>query len=147
MPRTYRVELPKDEALRLAGIGKGWPPTPETRCVHAIREWLATLELRHIRCVTVAKISRDLWPLLDTVPLTERPLHGPFAPPTSGDPPLPGHIQYLGAGTVRLDDTALSALAELGEGEAFRVTFTGSGAALTIGTDHYPAHEEPGQQP
>jgi hypothetical protein len=54
----------------------------------------------------------------------------------------PGRVTYLGAGAVRLDAAALSALAELADGEDFRIAWTGAGPVMTIGTDRYPAREE-----
>jgi hypothetical protein len=125
MTRHYRLELPRAEGMRLAGIGMGWPATPEGRCVHA-----------------VSKVSRDLWPLLEAVPLTQPPQHGPFAACAHGGSPLPGRVTYLGAGTVRLDGAALSALAELADGEDFRIVWTSAGPVMTIGTDCYPAYDD-----
>ncbi len=137
MTRSYRLDLPKADGMRLAGIGMGWPATAEGRCVHAISTWLTGLERRASRAVLITKISRDLWPLLEAVPLQ----HDPFAPAHGGSP-LPGHVTYLGAGTVRLDDAALSALAELPDGEDFRIVITAGGPVMTIGTRCYPAREE-----
>ncbi len=139
MTRSYRVDLPRADGMRLAGIALGWPGTPEGRCVHAISQWLTGLERRGSRAVLVSKISRDLWPVLEAVPLGQRPHRGPFAPAAPGGPALPGHVEYLGAGAVRLDDAALSSLAGLATGEDFRVTRTAGGAIMTIGTSHYPA--------
>jgi hypothetical protein len=139
----YRVELPRADGMRLAGIGMGWPETPEGRCVQAVCEWLTGLERRRTRCVTVAKISRDLWPLLEQVCLAERPQRGPFAPPPGGGAPLPGQVRYLGAGTVRLDETALRSLATLAAGQDFRIAITPDGPVLTIGAQAYPARPEP----
>ncbi len=147
MTRRYRLDLPKAEGMRLAGIGLGWPATPEGRCVHAISTWLTGLERRNTRAVLVTKISRDLWPLLEAVPLTQPLRHGPFATPPGGGSPLPGRVEYLGAGTVRLDGTALSALAELSDGDDFQVSFTSTGPVMTIGTQCYPAREEDNPAP
>ncbi len=130
---SYRVELPRAEGIRLAGISAGWPATPEGRCVQGISGWLAGVERRGSRCVLVSKLSRELWPLLEAVPLQ----CGPRAEPARGGSPLPGRIEYLGAGAVRLDAAALSALAELGPREDFRVTFTSTGPILTAGQHHY----------
>jgi hypothetical protein len=142
MTRSYRIDLPRADGMRLAGIALGWAATPEGRCVHAVSHWLTGLERRGSRAVLVSKVSRDLWPLLEAVPLAQQPRHGPFAPPAGGRLALPGHVGYLGAGTVRLDETALAALAGLAAGEDFRVTRTPTGAVLTIGSSHYPAREE-----
>lgn len=43
---------------------------------------------------------------------------------------------------VRLDEAAISALAELGEDEDFRVTFTDAGPVLAVGAERYLAREE-----
>jgi hypothetical protein len=145
--RHYRLDLPKAEGMRLAGIGLGWPATPEGRCIHAISTWLTGLERRNTRAVLITKISHDLWPLLEAVPQQQPPLRGPFAPPGHGGSPLPGHVQYLGAGTVRLDSAALSALAELSPGEDFRILLTATGPAMVIGTASYPAREEASPAP
>jgi hypothetical protein len=62
----------------------GQPADP----LHAVRDWLASLERRHVRCVTVAKISRDLWPLL-TPPHPSGPGQQPpghAAPPQTAQP-------------------------------------------------------------
>jgi hypothetical protein len=139
--RTYLVHMPKAEARFLAGVGVGWPATPEARCVHAVREWLTGLVRSRAVSVSVRKVADDLGPLLARVPVTERPLSGPFAAP-GRRPPLPGRVEYLGAGIVRLDDAALSSLAGLRPGEDFRVTVTDAGAVLEIGADRYEAREE-----
>lgn len=138
--RTYLVHLPKAEARFLAGAGVGWPATPEGRCVHAIREWLNGIRGRQAEDVPVQKVLDDLGPILAQVPLAERPAHGPFG--FRGNPPLPGRVEYLGGGTVRLDDAAISALAELCEREDFRVRFTDAGPVLWVGDDQYIAREE-----
>lgn len=141
MHRTYLVQMPRAEARHLAGIGSSWPASPEARCVHAIREWLHGLQRRHSLTVCVTKVVDDLTAILLIVPQTDRPARGPFAAAASG-PPLPGHVEYLGAGIVRLDDIAISALAGLAHGEDFRVTMTDAVPVLTVGTDSYPAREE-----
>jgi hypothetical protein len=68
-------------------------------------------------------------------------MHGPFAS-HGGGAPLPGRVEYLGGGTVRLDDAAVSVLAELREGEDFRVIITEAGPVLTVGAECYLVHEE-----
>ncbi len=136
--RTYRVHLPTAEAIRLAATGTGWARTPEGRCAQAISDWLASLEHRHIRCVTVAKISRDLWPILDQPPLTGQP---PTIPGSAG-PPLPGRVRHLGSGIIRIDSTALSGLAELSPAEDVRITFPETGPALIIGQARYTVAED-----
>ncbi len=140
--RNYRVELPRADGMRLAGIGMRWPATPEGRCVHAISTWLTGLEQRTSRAVLVTKISRDLWPLLEAVPLRPPALHSSFGPSAEAGSLMPGHVTYLEDGTVRLDAAALSALAELPEGEDFRVVTTASGPVMIVGTECYPALEE-----
>jgi hypothetical protein len=72
-------------------------------------------------------------------------VRGPFGPGRAG-PPLPGRVDYLGAGIVRLDETAITALASLPPGEDFR-THTGAGPVLAVGTDTYLAQEEDNEDP
>jgi len=140
------VQMPKAEARHLAGVGVGWPATPEARCVNAIREWLNGIRDGKSKHVAVKEIIDDLDPILGQVSLAERPMHGPFAS-RGGRPPLPGRVEYLGGGVVRLDDAGISALAELREGEDFCVIFAETGPVLTVGTDCYLAHtEEPDSQ-
>lgn len=141
MTRTYLVQLPRAEARYLAGVGVGWPATPEARCIHAIREWVNGVRGRQSEQVPKRKIIEDLEPLLAQIPLADRPLHGPFAA-RGGYPPLPGRVEYLGGGALRLDDAAISALAELRDGDDFHVTFSDAGPILSIGDDHYLAREE-----
>lgn len=141
MTRRYLVHLPLAEARHLAGTGHGWPAAPHARLVLAIREWLAGISRRRTAAVPVRKVIAELSLILETVPLPQRPVRGPFGPGRAGLP-LPGEVEYLGGGVVRLDDAAISALAGLAAGEDFRVTFTDAGPILTVGTDHYPAREE-----
>jgi hypothetical protein len=141
MNRTYLVQMPRAEARYLAGVGVGWPESPEARCVHAMREWMNGIRRRKSRYVPVQKVLDDLDPLLGQVPVAERPTQGPFASRGGGAPP-PGRVEYLGGGAVRLDDAAISALTELREGEDFRVTITEAGPVFTVGTDCYLAHAE-----
>lgn len=140
--RTYLVHMPLAEARHLAGTGPPWPPGPKDRVLAAVREWVAGLACRHTATVPVAKVVADLTAILDIAPATAGPVRGPFAPAAAGGAPLPGTVAYLGAGTVRLDDTAISALAGLLPGEDFRVCFTNAGPVLTVGTDTYLAREE-----
>ena len=52
-------------------------PCPAGQRVQAVRDWLERLERRQVRGVTLARISRDLWPVLGS----------PAAPPPGcGDP-------------------------------------------------------------
>jgi hypothetical protein len=138
MSCTYLVQMPTAEARHLAGTGQGWPATPETRLVLAIREWLQGISRRRSAIVPVRKIVADLTHILETVPLPKRPLHGPFGP-GSNRLTLPGQVEYLGGGVVRLDEAAISSLAGLSSGEDFH---TDAGPVLTVGTDHYIAREE-----
>lgn len=143
MTRTYVVQMPKAEARHLAGAGPGWPATPEARCVAALREWLAGLSRRRTTTVPVRKVITELTLILSIAPAVRAPARGPFGP-RRGGASLPGHVEYLGEGTVRLDETAISSLAALPPGEDFRVSFTGAGPVLEVGTDTYPARvEEP----
>lgn len=142
MSCNYLVHMPTAEAHHLAGIGPPWPARPEVRCVHAIREWLYGLQRRRSPTVPVRKIVTDLTAILSLVPARCSPARGPFVPPANGGPPLPGSVEYLGAGIVRLDETAINALARLPMGDDFRVTFTDAGPLLTIGADHYLVREE-----
>lgn len=141
MSRTYRVEMPRAEGRYLAGIGAGWPATPEARCVHAVREWVNGLKGRRSPQVPVQKIINDLEAILDLVPMAERPVCGPFAA-RGRTPPLPGRVEYLGSGAVRLDDVAVSSLTGLRDGEDFRVIATDLGPVLVVGSDRYSAYEE-----
>lgn len=141
MSRTYRVQMPRAEGRYLAGIGADSPATPEARCVHAVREWLNGVKGRRSPQIPVQKIVDDLEAILDLVPMAERPACGPFAA-RGRIPPLPGRVEYLGSGLVRLDDAAISALAGLRDGEDFRVIATDLGPFLVVGSDCYPAYEE-----
>ena len=51
------------------------PPCPAGERVQAVRDWLRRLERRQVRAVTLAKISRDLWPVLGS-PATPPPGSG-----------------------------------------------------------------------
>ncbi len=147
MSRTFLVHLPLAEARYLAGTGHGWPATPQMRMTAALREWLADISRRRSTVVSVRRVVADLTLILETVPLPQRPLHGPFGPGRTG-PPLPGQVDYLGGGVVRLDQDAITALAGLTAGDDFRVCFTDVGPVLTVGTDEYLARvEEPDHKP
>lgn len=125
MSRNYPVQMPRAEARNLAAIPAAWPATPEARAVAALREWLHGITRRRAATVPITKIATDLTAILSLVPSTPAPARGPFGPGRPGLP-LPGRADYLGSGLVRLDDTALSALATLPAGEDFRVSFTES---------------------
>ena len=139
--RTYLVHMPLAEARHLTGTGHGWPATPEHRLAGALREWLAGLSRRRVAVIAVRKVVTDLTLILENSPLPRRPLRGPFGPVRNG-PPMAGRVEYLGSGIVRLDETAMRALAGLPEGDDFRVSQTDAGAVLTVGSDTYLAREE-----
>lgn len=139
--RTWLVHLPLAEARHLAGTGHSWPATPQIRLAAALREWLAGLSRRRATVIGVREVVADLSLILDTVPLPQRPLHGPFGPGRTGPPP-PGRVDYLGGGIVRLDEDALSSLASLAQGDDYRVTRTDAGPVMSIGADTYLAREE-----
>ena len=141
MNRTYLVHMPPAEARHLAGTGPSWPATPQIRLASALHEWLTGLSRRRTAVIPVRKVVTDLGLILQTVPLPQRPLHGPFGPGRTG-PPLRGRVDYLGSGIVRLDEDALSSLAGLAPGDDFRASFTDAGPVLTVGTDAYLAREE-----
>lgn len=139
--RTYLLHLPQAEARHLAGTGPCWPATPQTRLAAALREWLAGLSRRRAAVVPVRKVVADLSLILETVPLPQRPLRGPFGPGRAG-PPLPGQVEYLGGGIVRLDEDAITSLARLAASDDFRVCFSDAGPVLSVGADTYLAREE-----
>lgn len=139
--RTYLAIMPLAEARHLAGTGHIWPASPDTRLGLALREWLAGISRRRAAVVSVRKVIADLNLILETAPLPQRPVRGPFGPSRTGLP-LAGHVEYLGGGIVRLDETAISALASLADGDDFKVTRTDAGPVLSVGAEHYPVREE-----
>lgn len=139
--RAYLVHMPQAEARHLAGTGPTWPASPQTRLALALREWLAGLSRRRAGLIPIRKVVADLTLILETVPLPQRPARGPFGPGRRGLP-LPGQVEYLGGGIVRLDEEAISALAGLADGDDFKVTRTDNGPILSVGADTYPAREE-----
>jgi hypothetical protein len=139
--RTWLVHLPVAEARHLAGTPGGWPATPQERLAAALREWLAGLSRRRSGVIAVRKVVADLTLLVEAVPLPARPVRGPFGPGRPGLP-LAGRAEYLGGGTVRLDEDAVTSLAGLPSGEDFRVTRTDAGPVLEVGPDRYLAREE-----
>lgn len=141
MSGTYLVQMPKAEARHLAGEGPPWPATPEARCVAAIREWLSGITRSRRAAVPVTRIKADLTRILGTVPVSTVPSRGPFGPGQPG-PTLPGRVEYLGDGIVRLDETAIGSLAQLPPGEDFRASFTDAGPVLAVSADTYLAREE-----
>ncbi len=144
MSRSYLVQMPRAEARHLAGSGRAGPPGPEARCIEAVREWLHGLRGRRPATVPVSAVMADLTRILAILPASRQPARGPLV--TGPDGSTPGHAEYLGSGTVRLDDTAIRALARLPEGDDFRVTFTDAGPVLSVGADRYLARqEEPGR--
>lgn len=146
MSRFYLVHMPKAEARHLAGVGRGWPASPETACVEAVREWLDHVQASDAGPVSVSRIAGDLRPVLSRVPVAQRPARGPFGP--GGRRVLSGRVEYLGGGVVRLDDVAVSSLAGLPPGEDFRAELGEAGPVLTVGADRYLAlEEEPDPKP
>ena len=141
MERTYLVAMPLAEARHLAGTSPAWPATPETRIAAALREWLAGISRRRTAVVPVRKVVADLAIILETAPLPRRPLRGPFGPGRAGMP-LPGRVEYLGAGIVRLDHDAITALTALPPGEDFHARLIDAGPVLTVGPEQYLAREE-----
>ena len=141
MTGTYLVHMPLAEARHLAGTGPAGPATAEARVINALREWLHGLSRCRTAVVPARKVAADLNLILATVPLPQRPVRGPFGPSRTGLP-LPGHVEYLGSGIVRLDEAAISALTTLADGDDFKATHTGAGPVLTVGTDRYLAREE-----
>ncbi len=80
-------------------------------------------------------------------PPAERPVRGPFAPDGRGAA-LPGEVEYLGAGIVRLDEAAVKSLAGLPDGDDFRVVAEDVGPVLSVGTARYVVRElEPDPRP
>jgi hypothetical protein len=68
----------------------GHPPCPAQARVQAVCDWLASLERRQVRGVTLAKISRDLWPILRPDPAPGQPPgHSPDPCHTAQAPPPP----------------------------------------------------------
>ena len=144
---TWLVHMPAAEARHLAGTPSIWLAAPETRLAAALREWLAGVSRRRGAVIPVRKVIADLTLILEAVPLPQRSVCGPFGPARAGLR-LPGRVEYLGGGIVRLDDEAVSSLAGLGDGEDFRVVHTDAGPVLMVGPDRYLAREEePGTQP
>lgn len=121
MSRSYVVHMPVAEACHLAGLGRHRPAgRPGTS--------------------PASRSTRDQKPGLAELPAADRPVRGPFAADQYGLAP-PGHVEYLGAGTVQLDEVAVSSLAGLGAGTDFRVIFEDSGPVLLVGADRYPVTE------
>lgn len=148
MSVTYLLHMPKAEASHLSGVGPPGLAGPKDRALTAVREWVTGLAGRRTATVAVAKVIADLTAILGIVPAAAVPVCGPFAPPGNGQPPLPGRVAYLGGGTVRLDEDAITALAGLAAGADFRVCFTDAGPVLSVGADTYLAREEePGPKP
>lgn len=144
--RTWLVHMPLAEARHLAGTTHSWPATPQMRLAAALREWLAGVSRRRSTVISVRKVMTDLTCILEAVPLSQRPVCGPFGPARAGLRP-PGQVEYLGGGIVRLDDDAVSSLATLGDGEDFRVVYETIGPVLTVGHERYIAREEPRPSP
>jgi hypothetical protein len=121
MSHYYVVHMPIAEARHLAGVGRA-PANGGPGASPASRP------------------AGDQEPGLAEIPAAGQPVRGPFVPDQHGIVP-PGRVEYLGAGTVRLDEAAISSLAGLGAGADFRVIFADSGPVLLVGADRYPATE------
>ncbi len=121
MSRYYVVHMPVAEARHLAGVG----------CAAATGGPGAG---------PAGRPGGDRRPGPDGGPAAARPVRGPFAPDRDGIVP-PGRVEYLGAGTVRLDEAAIGSLAGLGAGTDFRVIYADSGPVLLVGADRYPVTE------
>lgn len=121
MSRYYLVHMPVAEARHLAGVGRARPASGP--------------------CASPAgRSGPDLGPGLAGIPAAGQPVRGPFVPDQYGIVP-PGRVEYLGSGTIRLDEAAISSLAGLGAGADFRVIFADCGPVLLVGADRYPATE------
>ena len=121
MSRSYIVYMPVAEARHLAGAGRARP---------AGRPGASP----------ASRSGADREPGTTGSPAAGQPVRGPFVPDQHGIVP-PGRVEHLGAGTVRLDEAAISTLAGLGAGADFRVIFADSGPELLVGADSYPATE------
>ncbi len=123
MSRYYVVHMPVAEARHLAGLGRARP---------AGRPGASP----------GSQSGGDPKPGLTRIPAAGHPVCGPFVPDRCGIVP-PGRVEYLGAGTVRLDEAAVGSLAQLRADADFRVIFMDSGPVLLVGADRYPAAAEP----
>lgn len=129
MSRSYVVHMPMAEARYLAGVGQARPvggpgagPVSQS-CGDR-----------------VSRSGGDRRPGLSGIPAAGRAVCGPFVPDRDGIRP-PGRVEYLGEGTVRLDEAAVGSLAGLGAGTDFQVIFSDSGPVLLVGADRYPVTE------
>lgn len=144
---TYLVTMPLAEARHLAGTGARWPAPPQSRLATSLREWVGGLSRRRGGFIQVRKVVTDLTRILESVPLPQRPVCGPFGPGQAGFQP-PGRVEYLGSGIVRLDEAAVNFLAGLAPDEDFHVRRTAAGPVLSVGADSYLARqEEPDAKP
>ena len=141
MSCTYLVQMPTAEARHLAGTCHGWPATSESRLALAVSEWVAGISRRRSAVVSARKVVAELTLILETAPLPKRPMRGPFGSGRNGLP-LPGLVEYLGGGIVRLDETAVGSLAGLAPDDDFCVIRTDAGPVLSVGCDRYLAREE-----
>jgi len=121
MSRCYIVHMPVAEARHLAGVGRARPASGAGTS-------------------PASRSGRDREPGLTGMPAAGQPVRGPFVPDQRGIAP-PGRVEYLGAGTIRLDEAAISSLAVLGADADFRVIFADSGPVLLVGADRYQATE------
>ena len=121
MSRRYVVHMPEAEACHLAGAGRAGPVGGP--------------------CASPPSLSGgDPQPGPAGIPAASRPVRGPFVPDQHGIVP-PGRVEYLGEGTVRLDEAAISSLAALNADADFRVIFADCGPVLLVGAARYPAIE------
>jgi len=96
--RTWLVHMPLAEARHLAGTGHGWPASPQMRLAAALREWVAGISRRRTAVVPVRKVVADLTLILETVPLPQWPVCGPFGPGRAGTRcPARWHISAAGS--------------------------------------------------
>jgi hypothetical protein len=133
MRRRYVVQMPPAEARHLAGVGRahlaGMPGAcPASRAGADPAPGEGT------------QPDEGTQPGSAGSPAAGQPVRGPFAPDRHRIVP-PGRVEYLGAGTVRLDEAAIASLAGLSAGADFRVIFADTGPVLLVGADRYLATE------
>jgi len=121
MSRSYVVHMPIAEARHLAGVGQAHP-------------------VGGLAASRASKSGANSKPGRPRNPANGQSVRGPFAPDRHGIVP-PGRVEYLGEGTVRLDEAAIGRLAGLSADADFRVIFADSGPVLLVGAARYPAIE------